>query len=223
MDKATMKAVFSAHGLPIVEHAVVLRHEWRAAPREVARRIEQAPGYPCFVKPSNLGSSVGISKVRHFRELPAAMDEAARHDRKIVVERAVTGREIEVSVLGNDAPRASVPAEIRYGGDWYDYTTKYAEGQAQVLIPAPLPPDITRRVQELGVAAFRAIDCAGMARVDCFLEGDRVLVNEINTIPGFTATSAYARMWEASGLDYVSLVNRLLELALERHRDKTAG
>jgi D-alanine-D-alanine ligase len=223
MDKATMKAVFAAHGLPIVEHAVVLRRDWRADRPGVLRRVRDAIGVPCFVKPSNLGSSVGISKVREVAELPAAIEEAARHDRKILVERAVHGREIEVSVLGNDAPEASLPCEIRYGGDWYDYTAKYAEGLAQVVVPAPLSAGQTRRVRELAVAAFRAIDCAGMARVDFFLEGDRFLVNEINTIPGFTATSGYARMWEASGLDYVSLVDRLLALALERHREKTAG
>jgi D-alanine-D-alanine ligase len=223
MDKAMMKAVFRAHGLPIVEHVLVLRHAWRADRAGVARRVAAEIGFPCFVKPSNLGSSVGISKVHDAAELPAAIEEAARHDRKILVERAVRGREVEVSVLGNDAPVASLPGEVRYGGDWYDYTTKYAEGQATLAIPAPLSPALTRTVQELAIAAFKAIDCAGMARVDFFVEGDRVLVNEINTIPGFTATSAYARMWEASGLDYVSLVNRLIELALERHRDRAAG
>ena len=221
MDKVTMKNVFLAHGLPMVEHAVVMRHEWRADRAGATRRIAERIGVPCFVKPSNLGSSVGISKVRKAADLPAAIDEAARHDRKILIERAAVGREVEVSVLGNNEPVASVPAEIRYGGEWYDYATKYAEGQAQLVIPAPIGPGLTRRVQELGVAAFKAIDCAGMARVDFFLEGaDRLLVNEINTIPGFTATSAYARMWEASGLDYVTLVDRLIELALERHRER---
>lgn len=224
MDKVTMKAVFRAHGLPMVEHEVVTRHEWRADRAGVARRAGERIGVPCFVKPSNLGSSVGISKVRKAADLPAAIDEAARHDRKILIERAVVGREIEVSVLGNNEPIASLPAEIRYGGEWYDYATKYAEGQAQLVIPAPIGPELTRRVQALGVAAFKAIDCAGMARVDFFLEGaDRFLVNEINTIPGFTATSGYARMWEASGLDYVALINRLIELALERHRERSQG
>jgi D-alanine-D-alanine ligase len=223
MDKATMKAVFAAHGLPIVEHMVVLRAEWRADPARVRRRVADAIGFPCFVKPSNLGSSVGISKVADAAALEAALDEAARHDRKLLVERAVRGREVEVSVLGNDLPVASVPGEIRYDADWYDYTTKYAEGQARVVVPAPLSPELTARVRELAVAAFRAIDCAGMARVDFFVEGERPLVNEINTIPGFTSTSAYARLWEASGLPYDALVERLLELALERHREKGAG
>ena len=223
MDKATMKTIFRAHGLPVVEHLVVLRREWRRAPAEVLRRVAAAIGFPCFAKPSNLGSSVGISRVPDAAALPGALDEAARHDRKLLVERAVRGREIEVSVLGNDEPRASLPGEITYGGAWYDYATKYAEGQARLTVPAPFTPVETRRFQELALAAFRAIDCAGMARVDFFLEDGRILVNEINTIPGFTATSGYARMWEASGLAYADLVDRLLALALERHRDQGAA
>ncbi len=220
MDKATMKAVFQAHGLPIVEHLVLSRREWRRDAARVARRVAETIGFPCFVKPSNLGSSVGISRAEDATALPAALDEAARHDRKILVERAVRGREIEVAVLGNDEPVASLPGEITYGAEWYDYATKYADGQARVTVPAPIGPELTARIQELALAAFRAVDCAGMARVDFFLEGDRVLVNEINTIPGFTATSAYARMWEASGLAYADLLERLLALALERHNDK---
>jgi D-alanine-D-alanine ligase len=221
MDKAAMKATFRAYGLPTVEYLVVLRREWRTKPADVRRRVADSIGFPCFVKPSNLGSSVGISKVRNAGELGSALDEAARYDRKLLVERGVVGREVEVSVLGNDDPMASLPAEIRYASEWYDYETKYAEGQAQLVIPAPIGPELTRRVQELAVAAFRAIDCAGMARVDFFLERDHVLVNEINTIPGFTSTSGYARMWEASGVDYVSLIDRLLHLALERHRERS--
>jgi D-alanine-D-alanine ligase len=220
MDKATMKAVFRAHGLPVVEHAVVLRPEWRAAPDAVRRRIAETIGFPCFVKPGNLGSSVGISRVADAGALPAALDTAARHDRKLLVERAVRGREIEVSVLGNDEPSASLPGEIVYDAEWYDYATKYAEGQARLVVPAPLGPELTEQFRRLAVAAFRAIDCAGMARVDFFLEGDHVLVNEINTIPGFTATSGYARMWEASGLAYADLLDRLLALALERRRER---
>jgi D-alanine-D-alanine ligase len=221
MDKAVMKDVFRAHGLPIVEHVTVLRPDWRRDPAAIERQVAERIGFPCFVKPCNLGSSVGISKVAGTGALAAAIDEAARHDRKIVVERGVRGREVEVSVLGNDEPAASLPAEIRYHADWYDYATKYAEGRAELIIPAPIGPALTRRVQELAIATFRAIDCAGMARVDFFLEGeDRVLVNEINTIPGFTTTSGYPRMWEASGVGYASLVDRLLHLALERHRDK---
>jgi D-alanine-D-alanine ligase len=220
MDKAAMKDVFRAHGLPVVEYRVVLRREWRADPAEVARRLEADIGIPCFVKPANLGSSVGISKVKRPADLPGALDEAARHDRKLLVERAVTGREIEVGVLGNDAPRASLPGEVLYAGEWYDYETKYAEGHATLRVPAPVAPALTTRFQELALAAFRAIDCAGMARVDFFLEDEQILVNEINTIPGFTATSAYARLWAASGVPYVELISRLIELALERHHDR---
>ncbi len=163
---------------------------------------------------------MGISKVRDAAALPAAIDLAAGHDRKIVVERAVRAREIEVSVLGNDEPAASLPCEITYESEWYDYSTKYLEGQAHVTVPAPVSPEITRQVRELAIAAFRAIDCSGMARVDFFLEGDRLLINEINTIPGFTSTSGYAKMWEATGLRYTDLIDRLIALALERHRDK---
>ena len=220
MDKATMKAVFRAHGLPVVDHLVVSRPEWRRDPASVRRRVAEGIGFPCFVKPSNLGSSVGISKVREAGALARALDEAARHDRKILVERAVRGRELEISVLGNDDPVASQPGEITYDAEWYDYATKYTEGQARVTVPAPVAPEIAARLRELAVAAFRAVDCAGMARVDFFLEGGRPLVNEINTIPGFTSTSAYARLWEASGLDYDALIERLLQLALERARDK---
>ncbi|HEX2437767.1 MAG TPA: D-alanine--D-alanine ligase family protein [Methylomirabilota bacterium] len=221
MDKATMKTVFRAHGLPIVEHVVVMRRDWRARPDAIVREIVSTIGVPCFVKPSNLGSSVGISKVKTAAELPAALELAARHDRKLIVERAVRAREIEVSVLGNDDPEASLPGEIVYEGEWYDYATKYAEGQTRLVCPAPVTPELTRRFRELAVAAFRSIDAAGMARVDFFLEGSQIFVNEINTIPGFTATSGYARMWEATGLAYPDLVERLVELARERHREKS--
>ena len=222
MDKITMKTLFRAHGLPIVDFVAVERREWRREPAAVTRRVADGVGFPCFVKPSNLGSSVGVSKVATAAALPAALDEAARHDRRLIVERAVRAREIEVSVLGNDDPVTSMPGEIVYGAEWYDYATKYAEGQARLVVPAPIPPPVTARLRELAGAAYRAIDCAGMARVDFFLEGDRVLVNEINTIPGFTSTSGYARMWEASGLDYVALVDRLIHLALDRHREKSS-
>ena len=221
MDKVTMKAVFRAHGLPIVDHEVVMRHEWRRDRAGVHARVVGRIGFPCFVKPSNLGSSVGISKARNDAELDAGLDEAARYDRKLLVERGVSAREIEVSVLGNDEPVASLPGEIVYTSEWYDYQTKYAEGQARVVVPAPISATLTARVRELAIAAFRAIDAAGMARVDFFVDGERVLVNEINTIPGFTSTSGYARMWEGSGLGYGDLVDRLVQLALQRHRDRS--
>jgi D-alanine-D-alanine ligase len=221
MDKATMKAVFRAHGLPVVPHLVVREHEWAEERDAVARRIGAELGYPCFVKPSNLGSSVGISKVREPAALADAIALALRHDRKAVVERAVVAREVEVSVLGNDHPEASVPGEIRPGREWYDYEAKYTDGIATIVIPAPLPDGLAREFQRLAVAAFRAVDAAGLARVDFFLEGEaRIWVNEINTIPGFTRFSAYPRLWEASGLPYPKLVDRLIELALERHAQK---
>jgi len=221
MDKAMMKTVFRAHGLPIVPHAVVMRHEWETNATSVAARVAQEIGFPCFVKPANLGSSVGISKVKEAAALPAAIAEAARHDRKIIVEHGVTAREIEVSVLGNDQPEASLPCEIIYTADWYNYETKYMEGLARLVIPAPVSVELIARFQALAIETFRAIDAAGMARVDFFLEGDEgIYVNEINTIPGFTSTSGYAKMWEASGLDYASLIDRLVELALERHASR---
>jgi D-alanine-D-alanine ligase len=221
MDKATMKAVFQAHGLPVVPHLVIREHEWAEERQLVAARVERELGYPCFVKPSNLGSSVGISKVRHPSDLAGAIAVALAHDRKVLVERAVVAREIEVSVLGNDHPEASVPGEIRPGKEWYDYEAKYTEGIAEVVIPAPLGDGLVREFQRLAVAAFRAVDAAGLARVDFFLEGEsRIWVNEINTIPGFTRFSAYPRLWEASGVPYSKLVDRLIELALERHAGK---
>ena len=221
MDKATMKAVFRAHGLPIVPHLVVLRHEWAGDPDAIAGRVAGELGYPCFVKPSNLGSSVGISKIRAAGDLAAGVVAALAHDRKILIERGVAAREIEVSVLGNDRPEASVPGEILPGKEWYDYEAKYTDGIAKVLIPAPLPAGLVAEFQRLAVGAFQAIDAAGLARVDFFLEADeRIWVNEINTIPGFTRFSAYPRLWEASGLPYARLIDRLIELAMERHADK---
>ncbi|HYE93575.1 MAG TPA: D-alanine--D-alanine ligase family protein [Terriglobales bacterium] len=221
MDKVMMKTVFKAHGLPIVDHVVVLRHVLERDPAGEAARVAREIGFPCFVKPSNLGSSVGISKVKEAAALPAALAEAARHDRKLVVERGISAREIEVSVLGNDAPEASLPGEIVYTGEWYDYESKYLEGLARVVVPAPLSPELTARFRALAVQTFQAIDAAGMARVDFFLEGeDRIYVNEINTIPGFTSTSGYAKMWEATGLDYATLIDRLVELAVERHAQR---
>ena len=221
MDKAMMKTVFRAHGLPIVPHLVVMRREWDVDPQAVAARVVKGIGFPCFVKPANLGSSVGISKVNAPDALPAAIVEAARHDRKIIVERGLAVREIEVSVLGNDAPEASLPGEIVYTAEWYDYETKYREGLARLVVPAPVAPEVAARFRALAVETFRAIDAAGMARVDFFLEGeDRIYVNEINTIPGFTSTSGYAKMWEATGLDYASLIDRLVDLALERHASR---
>ena len=221
MDKATMKAVFRAHGLPVVPHLVVRAHEWTDGPDALRRRVDDELGYPCFVKPANLGSSVGISKVAAPRDLDAAVRLAFDHDRKILIERGIVGRELEVSVLGNDRPEASVPGEVLPGKEWYDYEAKYTDGIAKLMIPAPLEAAVAEEVRRLAVAAFRAIDASGLARVDFFLEGDdRIWVNEINTMPGFTQTSAYPRLWEASGLPYPQLIDRLIALALERHAGK---
>lgn len=217
MDKAAMKDVFRAHGLPIVEHVLVVRHEWRRDPGAVARLVAERIGYPCFVKPANLGSSVGVSRAKAPEDLAPAIELAARHDRRILVERAVQGREVEVAVLGNDEPMASVPGEVCYATEWYDYETKYGAGQTTFKVPAGLSPETTERVRALAIQAFQAVDGAGMARVDFFVEHDgRVLVNEINTIPGFTSTSAYPRLWEASGIPYPELIARLVALGLER-------
>ena len=221
MDKATMKAVFRAHGLPIVPHLVVRAHEWSDGADALTRRVDDELGYPCFVKPANLGSSVGISKVAAPRDLDAAVRLAFDYDRKILIERGILGRELEVSVLGNDRPEASVPGEVLPGKEWYDYEAKYTDGIAKLMIPAPLEAAVAEEVRRLAVAAFCAIDAAGLARVDFFLEGDdRIWVNEINTMPGFTQTSAYPRLWEASGLPYPQLIDRLIALALERHAGK---
>ena len=217
MDKAAMKDMFRAHGLPVVDYLVVKRHEWRRDPAAVERAVAPAIGFPCFVKPANLGSSVGISKVKAPEDLAAALALAASHDRRVLVERAVQGREVEVAVLGNDQPQASLPGEVCYAGEWYDYETKYGAGHTTFKVPAPLPAEVTARVRELAIRAFKAIDCAGLARVDFFIEGEAgVLVNEINTLPGFTATSAYPKLWEVSGISYTELISRLIDLALER-------
>jgi D-alanine-D-alanine ligase len=217
MDKVAMKDMFRAHGLPVVDYLAVKRHEWRRDPAAIERAVSGAIGFPCFVKPANLGSSVGISKVKAPEDLAAALALAAGYDRRILVERAVQGREVEVAVLGNDQPEASLPGEVCYTGEWYDYETKYGTGHTTFKVPAPLGPQVTARVRELAIRAFKAIDCAGLARVDFFIEGEAgVLVNEINTLPGFTATSAYPRLWEASGISYTELISRLIDLALER-------
>ena len=223
MDKDVMKRLFRDAGLPVVPWQVVLRSEWQQDAAAVRRRIERKLGYPLFIKPANLGSSLGISKVRKTRELAAAMDLAAQYDRKILVEKAVNAREIECSVLGNDQPEASLPGEVIPVNDFYDYEAKYLKEGSQLIIPARLSPRKTKQVQELAVRAFRAVDCAGMARVDFLMDRKtgKVFVNELNTIPGFTSISMYPKMWEASGLSYPKLLDRLIELALERHREKT--
>ncbi|TMK98759.1 MAG: D-alanine--D-alanine ligase [Actinobacteria bacterium] len=218
IDKAVQKVLFVAAGLPVVPHEVVHEREWEED-REGVEARAAGLGLPLFVKPATLGSSVGITKVGNLEDLPAAMEEALSYARKALIETSMEGaREIECAVLGNDDPVASVPGEVIPGGEWYDYRAKYIEEGAKLEVPARLPEEVTERIQRMAVAAFRAIDASGMARVDFFYrQPDQVLVNEINTIPGFTTISMYPKMWEASGLSYPDLVDRLVELAIERH------
>ncbi|HEU5351831.1 MAG TPA: D-alanine--D-alanine ligase family protein [Terracidiphilus sp.] len=228
MDKDVMKRLFAQAGLPIVRHVTLLRPEWESAPRKAIARIEAALGYPVFVKPANLGSSVGISKAHHRKELGPALALAARYDRKLIVEEGVGGgkgraRELEVAVLGNDDPQASVVGEIIPGKEFYDYEAKYlAEGSVPV-IPAQLTGAEARGIRTMAVEAFRACDLSGLARVDFLMEPGgrrRIFLNEVNTMPGFTQISMYPKLWEATGLPYRDLITRLIELALERHADK---
>ena len=223
MDKALFKDIMHAHGLPMVAHLVIKRQAWEERPEAVLDRIEAEIGYACFVKPANLGSSVGISKAHNRAELGAALDEAGRYDRKLVVEMAVDAREIEVSVLGNDQPAASVPGEIVPCNEFYDYAAKYVDQDSELLIPAPIPPETAERARQLAIQAFLAIDCAGMARVDFLLDRStgELYLNELNTIPGFTPISMFTKLWDASGVSYTDLISRLIDLALERHADKS--
>jgi len=227
MDKDIMKALFRAAGLPIVKHVTVLRSEWEASPKKVQKLIESKLKYPVFVKPANLGSSVGISKARDRAGLGPAMDEAAKFDRKIVIEAGVGGkknkaREIECSVLGNDKPSASVPGEIVPSAEFYDYSAKYLDEGSQLIIPAKLTKSETKKVQDLAIAAFRAVDCAGLARVDFLMDpkSRKIYLNEINTMPGFTSISMYPKLWAASGVTYPELIERLIRLGMERHEEK---
>jgi D-alanine-D-alanine ligase len=227
MDKDIMKSLFIAAGIPIVKHVSILRGAWQRKPKKVQKVVESKLKYPVFVKPANLGSSVGISKARNRKELGPAIEEAAKFDRKIVIEQGVGGkknkaREIECSVLGNDEPMASVPGEIVPGKEFYDYTAKYLDEGSQLIIPAKLSKAETKRVQQLAVQAFQAVDCSGLARVDFLMDPKtrKIYLNEINTMPGFTSISMYPKLWAASGLAYADLIDRLIELGLERHADK---
>jgi D-alanine-D-alanine ligase len=223
MDKAVMKVIFAARGLPVCAYRVVLRPEWERRRETIPRELERSLGLPMFVKPANLGSSVGISKAKDHAGLVEAIDLAGSFDRKIVIEAAVPdAREIECAVLGNDDPQASVAGEVIPSREFYDYEAKYIDEGSKVVIPADLPPDIVEEVQKLSVAAFRAIDGAGMARVDFLLSRatGEIFVNEVNTIPGFTTISMFAKLWAASGVEYPALLDRLVALALERHAEK---
>jgi D-alanine-D-alanine ligase len=226
MDKDVMKSLFRAAGLPIVKHVTVLRGDWEREPVKAEKLVTKALKFPVFVKPANLGSSVGISKAHNNKELGPAIYEAAKFDRKIVIEQGVGGkkkaREIECSVLGNDHPEASVPGEIVPGKEFYDYTAKYLDEGSQLIIPAKLSKSETNKVQQLAIGAFKAVDCSGLARVDFLMDpkSRKIYLNEINTMPGFTAISMYPKLWAASGLKYPDLIERLIQLGLERHSEK---
>ncbi len=223
LDKVAQKGMFAAAGLPICPYIAFTATEWQRNRAELIGKIEGTLGYPCFVKPANTGSSIGITKAHGHGELVEGIEEALTYDRKIVVEQGVRDvREIECAVLGNDAPEASVLGEIVASNEFYDYNAKYVDGQSTAIIPADLPTDITARVRTMAIAAFRALDCAGMARVDFFVQKEThtIYLNEINTIPGFTAISMYPKLWEATGLSYSHLLDRLIALAIERHADQ---
>ena len=225
MDKAVMKALFANRRLPIVKYLVFQKADWRERKKDVLDRIEREFTLPFFVKPANLGSSVGIRKVKVRSETGRAVSYALRYDRKIVVEEGIKGREIECSVLGNEDPRASLPGEVIPYRDFYDYRDKYKDGKTQFRIPADLPSPVIREVRRLAVEAFRAIECSGMGRIDFFLENatGRLYVNEINTIPGFTEISMYPKLWGVSGLPFGRLIEELIRLGLERRRRKKSG
>ena len=222
MDKGTTKLVLAQHGLAQADWVLVQRRDWKTDPNVIEAQIADQLGFPCFVKPANLGSSVGVVKVHDAAELPAALDVAAHYDRRIVVEKGIAGRELEIAVLGNDDPIASVAGEIVPGHEFYDYEAKYLDDSSSLIIPAELEPGILAEMQRMATEAFKALDLAGMARVDFFLEAgtNRLLINEVNTIPGFTSISMYPMLWAASGIPNGELVQRLLELALERHAER---
>ena len=227
MDKDIMKRLFCDSRLPLVKHLTVLRSEWERTPKQIEKAVDSALKYPVFVKPANLGSSVGISKAHDASELPAAMNEAARFDRKIIIEQGVGGkrhkaREIECAVLGNDEPIASICGEIIPAKEFYDYNAKYIDSGSELLIPARLDHTQVRQIQEMAIRAFQSCECSGLARVDFLMDPvtGHFYLNEVNTMPGFTAISMYPKLWAASGIEYPALIDRLIQLALERHADK---
>ena len=222
MDKALARAIFAASGLPQTQYSVIARSDWRRAQVPVLERLEGEHDYPLFVKPANLGSSVGISKVHDRQELQAGLELASQYDTKLIVERSVeNARELECAVLGNEYPKASGIGEIIPGAEFYDYTTKYIDDQSELVIPAVLEKSESEAIQELAMRTFKAIDCSGLARVDFFMRSDgSVLVNEINTMPGFTPISMYPKLWAAAGVAYGDLIDRLIQFGLERHLDR---
>lgn len=222
MDKGIFKAVMESLGLPVLPYRVVLRSEWDSDPEGVMDAVEAAFSYPVFTKPVNMGSSVGVSKVTNRAELAAGLADAAKYDRRLLAEKGINAREIEVSVLGNDEPIASVPGEIIPDEAFYSYASKYLNDASELLIPAPISEELTEQVRDLAVRAYKAIDCAGLARADFLLdrEDGTLYINELNTIPGFTHISMYPKLWEASGISYPELIHRLIQLALERDAEK---
>ena len=222
MDKAIFKQVMASNEIPVLPWLLVLKNQWQTRPQTILDHIENKLTYPVFTKPANLGSSVGISKCRDRDELTAGLDEAARFDRRLVIEQGINARELEVSVLGNDDPIASIVGEVRPRRDFYDYVAKYVSDDSELLIPAPISPELMEQVRQMAVRAYQAIDCAGLGRVDMLLDKDSgdFYLNEINTIPGFTQISMYPKLWEATGLSYPQLLDRLVQLALERYEEK---
>src|SRR5215469_10428030 len=222
MDKEKMKMIFSSVGLPVVEALTYRRNEWERSPEEIMDAVEQRMGYSCFVKPVNLGSSVGVNKAHNREELEHAIRIAAEYDRKIIIERSINCRELECSVLGNDEPIASVVGEVIASNEFYDYNAKYIDNKSRTIIPADIPQATAEEVRRQSVQAFSALDLSGLARVDFFLEKEtsKVYINEVNTLPGFTQISMYSKLWEASGVSYAELLDRLIELAIERHEDR---
>ena len=221
MDKILMKQIFLQNDLPSPDFLYFLRKDWEKSAEVILKGVVKEVGFPCFVKPANTGSSVGISKAHDEKELIRAIDQAGLYDRKILVEKAVDARELECAVLGNDDPKASVVGEVIPCNEFYDYEAKYLLDGSKTLVPADIPDSVSQTIQNMSIAAFKALDCAGMGRVDFLLERktDRIFINEINTIPGFTPISMYPKLWEASGIPYPELIDRLIELAMERHQD----
>jgi D-alanine-D-alanine ligase len=222
MDKVLARAIFAASGLPQTQYSVISRSDWRRAQVSVVERLEGEHNYPLFVKPANLGSSVGISKVHDRQGLQAGLELASHYDTKLIVERSVeNARELECAVLGNEYPEASGVGEIIPGAEFYDYTTKYIDDRSELVVPAVLEKSETESIRELAIRTFKAIDCSGLARVDFFMRSDgSVLVNEINTMPGFTPISMYPKLWAAAGVAYGDLIDRLIQFGLERHLDR---
>jgi D-alanine-D-alanine ligase len=224
MDKIASKELFKAYGLPVAAYRAIKRKDWEAQPSVAIAEVEAGLGYPVFIKPANLGSSIGVGKATDRESLRRALAEASRYDRKILVEQAIANaREIECAVLGNDDPIASAPGEIVPSNEFYDYAAKYVDGRSGLLIPAPISSQLAAQVKEYALAAYLALDAAGLARVDFLLNdaSGELYLNEVNTLPGFTSISMYPKLWEASGIPYAELVDRLIDLALERHADKT--